>query len=243
MRPGRPGNMMKNSQDSQVTIGHTTPTVDRNIPNFTILVCAFVSILVLISTFIIQNKLIMNSDLGWLFTVDEYILSGKKLDVDIFELNPPLSPYMYMPAVMIGKAINTSPEITVTILILIGILTATFLFWKISVAFYKSRSERAISALLLLSILCLLPDVVFGQREHIAVIALTPFIALAAARNSGYRPSALLSLAAGLGAGFAMSIKPHFAIVAGLPLLLRCLQSRSFRPLHSIESIRPALSS
>lgn len=224
---------MTHSQAASTDLGRA-PSALRSSASPTA-ICALASALVLAIAFFVQKTLMLNADSGWLFTVDEFILSGRKLDVDIFELNPPMSPYMYMPAVIVAKAIGARPEVVATVLILIGICMASAMFWKVSAAFYRTSNERLVASTLLLAVLALLPGDVFGQREHIAVVALTPFIALAAARDGGYRPSLRLALAAGLGAGFAMSIKPHFAIVAGLPLLLRCLQNRSLRPLWSVE--------
>lgn len=226
---------MTHSQAASTDLARTPSALRRRLSASPTAICALASTIVLAIAFFVQKTLMLDADSGWLFTVDEYILSGRKLDVDIFELNPPMSPYMYMPAVIIAKAIGARPEVVATVLILIGICTASAMFWKVSSAFYKTSNDRLIASTLLLAVLALLPGDVFGQREHIAVVALTPFIALAAARDGGYRPSLLLALAAGLGAGFAMSIKPHFAIVAGLPLLLRCLQNRSLRPLWSVE--------
>ncbi len=79
-------------------------------------------------------------------------------------------------------------------------------------------------------VLGVMPAVAFGQREHIAVMALLPFVALCQLRAEGHRPDWRLAAIAGLGMGVAVCIKPHFAAMAGLPLLLSMWKARSFRP-------------
>jgi hypothetical protein len=67
-------------------------------------------------------------------------------------------------------------------------------------------------ALLAFAILALLPTQTFGQREHIALIAMLPMLAILAARMKGNTPSLSDALMAGIGAAIALSFKPHFAI-------------------------------
>jgi hypothetical protein len=87
---------------------------------------------------------------------------------------------------------------------------------------------------LLFLFLCFPLDV-FGQRDYVAVVALFPFVAVACARLHGVKPRNWLLVLAGLGAGAAMTIKPHYALVAGLPLLFNALVRRSPRALFGLE--------
>jgi hypothetical protein len=52
----------------------------------------------------------------------------------------------------------------------------------------------------------------FNEREHIALMAALPCLAALAVWASQGRVAPMLSLLAGLGAGLAMAIKPHFAL-------------------------------
>ncbi|WP_204311069.1 hypothetical protein, partial [Stenotrophomonas maltophilia] len=74
----------------------------------------------------------------------------------------------------------------------------------------------------------------FGQREHIAVVALTPFVAVTALRWRGLDPGRI-ALVAGAGAGLAMGIKPFFALAAGLPMICVSFRRGSWKALFTPE--------
>ena len=190
---------------------------------------------ILVTAFFIQIPLVLNADLGCLLTLNEKILDGRRLGVDLFELNPPLSVYMYMPAAWLARLTGVAPELIVIILVIVEIACALVVMDRAAAAAKLEDRERTVSTWSLAFLLAILPGAVFGQREHIAVIALTPFVAITALRWRGLDPGRSVILA-GLGAGFAMSIKPFFALVVGLPIILGVVRQRSLRPLFTPET-------
>jgi len=190
---------------------------------------------ILLTAALVQIPLVLNADLGWLLTVDEKILDGQKLGIDLFESNPPLSVYMYMPAVLFSRLSGIAPQFIVIAMVMVEIAGALLIIDRAAASARLEAGERNISAWLFASLLAVLPGAVFGQREHIAVIALTPFVFITALRWRGLSlgPAAVL---AGVGAGLAMSIKPFFALVVGLPVILRVFRQRSLRPLFTSEA-------
>jgi len=194
---------------------------------------------ILLAALVIQIPLVLNADLGWLLTANEKILDGRKLGVDLFESNPPLSVYMYMPAVMLARMTGVAAEFIVIVLVIIEIAGALLMMDRAAAAAKLGAWERSISTWSFALLLAILPGAIFGQREHIAVIALTPFVAITALRWRGLDPG-WIAIVAGAGAGLAMSIKPFFALVAGLPILLGALRRRSLRPLFTSEACTAA---
>ncbi|WP_247301336.1 MULTISPECIES: hypothetical protein [unclassified Bradyrhizobium] len=194
---------------------------------------------ILLAALVIQIPLVLNADLGWLLTANEKILDGRKLGIDLFESNPPLSVYMYMPAVMLARVTGVAPEFVVTVLVIAEIAAALLMMDRAAAAARLGARERNISAWSFALLLAILPGAIFGQREHIAVIALTPFVAVTALRWRGLDPG-WVAIVAGAGAGLAMSIKPFFALVAGLPIILGALRQRSFRSLFTSEACTAA---
>ena len=194
---------------------------------------------ILATAFFVQMPTVLNADLGCLLTEGEKVLDGGKLGVDLFELNPPLSVYLYMPALMLARMTGMAPEIIVIVLIMIEIVVVLVTIDRAAVAAKLEAGERIVSTCLLAFLFAILPSGVFGQREHIAVIALTPFVAVTAIRWRGLAPGAVAILA-GLGAGLAISIKPHLALVVGLPIVLAAFRQRSLRPLFSLEALTAA---
>lgn len=197
---------------------------------------------ILLTALLVQIPVILNADLGWLLTVNEKILDGRKLGIDLFESNPPLSVYMYMPGALLARMTGIAPEFIVIVLVIVEIAGALFVIDRTAAVARLGARERSFSTWSFAFLLAILPGAIFGQREHIAVIALTPFIAVTALRWRGLDPGRLAILA-GVGAGLAMSIKPFFALVAALPIILGAVRQRSFRPLFPLRHGRPRLSS
>jgi hypothetical protein len=190
---------------------------------------------ILLAASLIQVPIVLNPDLGWLLTANEKILDGRKLGVDLFESNPPLSVYMYMPAVVFSRLSGIAPKFIVIAMVMAEIAGALFIIDRAAASARLEAGERSTSAWLFAFLLAVLPGTVFGQREHIAVIALTPFVTITALRWRGVSPGPAAILA-GVGAGLAMGIKPFFALVAGLPMILRVVRQRSLRPLFTSEA-------
>jgi hypothetical protein len=184
---------------------------------------------ILVAALLIQMPIVLNADLGCLLTENEKILDGKRLGIDLFELNPPLSVYMYMPAVRLARLAGLAPETLVIILVLSEIAAALVVIDRAAAAAGEGARERRAATWSLALLLAILPGAVFGQREHIAVVALTPFVAVTALRWRGLAPGAVAILA-GAGAGLAVSIKPFFALAAGLPVILAMVRHRSLKP-------------
>ncbi|WP_369725261.1 hypothetical protein AB8Z38_11970 [Bradyrhizobium sp. LLZ17] len=148
-------------------------------------------------------------------------------------------PAFYMPAALLARLTGIAPEIIVIVLVMIEIIGSLFLIDRAAAAAKLGAGERTISTCVLAFLFAVLPNAVFGQREHIAVIALTPFVAITAIRWRGLSPGAVAILA-GLGGGLAMCIKPQLALVAGLPIILGIIHQRSLRLLFTPEACAAA---
>ncbi|MGH7025496.1 MAG: hypothetical protein ACREEB_18160 [Caulobacteraceae bacterium] len=194
------------------------------------------AVLILVLAAVVQAYYILNPDLAWLFTADEKWLSGQRIYSDVFEVNPPISVLMYMPAVLLSRFSHIAPEDVVLVLVLAAVCLSAFLVWKISAGVLESERLALRQVLVILFLTTIFPVDTFGQRDQIAVVALFPFVALAGARRASLNPSRLLAFLAGVGAGIAMAIKPHYALAAGLPLLLNAATARSLKPVFGLET-------
>ncbi|TKA98681.1 MAG: hypothetical protein E5W67_00495, partial [Mesorhizobium sp.] len=92
----------------------------------------------------------------------------------------------------------------------------------------------------LFSILCFMPDQ-FGQREHFALIAILPWVALQCTRQRTPDFSAgsrLEHMVAGFGAAVGVMVKPpYFALAFMLPSLCLAVERRSLKPLFVVENV------
>jgi hypothetical protein len=154
-----------------------------------------------------------NTDVSWEITLSEKVLDGQRLYVDLIELNPPASTFLYLPAVALARALGLAPEIVVDALVLTGALLSLAIAGDI-VRRYRLLDDRqsATAAALTLAALTILPAQTFGEREHIALIAVLPALAFLIARADGATPLLWHCLVAGAGAGVTICIKPHFVL-------------------------------
>jgi hypothetical protein len=182
-----------------------------------------------------------NSDVAWLLTVGEKVLDGQRLYVDILETNPPASALMYLPAIMIGRLLGIAPERVLDALLIVSAAASLALAWRIlaGAALIRTVSRRWLLAAAI-SVIFLLPNYNFGQREHVALICVLPALAAAAVRAHGRPIRRALALVAGIGLGITVSIKPHFALAALLPEVFLLARLRSLRPLFRIENFSAA---
>jgi len=174
-------------------------------------------------------------DIAWLLTLGEKMLAGQRPYIDVFEANPPMSILLYLPAVITGRGLGVSPDAMVKVLVLAAVATSLALCGRVLAPMLEDRARLWRLAAAGAFVLTALPTGVFGQREHIAVIAMLPFLATTIVRGRGQRLTAAIAVVAGIGCGLAMAIKPHFALVAGGALLVTVWRTRSIRPLVALE--------
>jgi hypothetical protein len=186
---------------------------------------------------IFQALIRTDVDLAWLLTVGEKMAAGQRLYVDIWEVNPPFSVFLYLPAVYSGRFSGLAPEVFIMpLVVLAGCLSAALSTCIAAPLIERDPARVWRFSFMALFTLLAFPTATFNQREHIAVVALLPFVVLAAARAQGERPPLWLAVLAGMGAGVSMCIKPYFALCAGLPLLANAVRARSLRPAVEAES-------
>ena len=176
--------------------------------------------LILAAAMAVRHFVGANTDVSWEITLSERILDGQRLYTDLIELNPPASTFLYLPAVALARALGLAPEIVVDALVLTGALVSLAIAAGDIVRRYRLLDSRqsATAAALALAALTILPAQTFGEREHVALIAVLPALALLIARADGVRPLLWHCLVAGAGMPrVTICIKPHFAL-AQLPL-------------------------
>jgi len=178
-----------------------------------------------------QATTFLDCDVSWLLTVSDHLLAGQRLYVDIIETNPPASVWLYLPGTAFARAIGATLEL----------VTAGWVFalGAGSIALASAglrRSAMPFMAALAAFCFLLLPGYSFAQREHVALLLLLPWLAVTAARGEGRGIGRLLPILAGLGAGMAMAIKPHFVLAVAPPLLFAAWRRRSLRALFGIEA-------
>ena len=169
----------------------------------------------------------IDADVSWLITVSERVLAGQKLYVDVFEVNPPASVWLYLPQVALAHAIGARPE--TLIVIVTTLLAAASALVTARLCRGDETAPPPLLAMLVLSFVTLvLPGGLYAQREHFALLLMLPTAAFMA--QIGGRAQSLTALIlAGAAAGLVVVIKPHFLFAILLATVYAALTIRAWR--------------
>lgn len=157
----------------------------------------------------------------------QLLLQGQKPYIDFIDLNPPLIFYINVVPAFINQFIGTSAQIILIfkVLLLLAIFAST---WSVYMILKEAKpSIRSLTFPITLSFLLfcmfLIHNRVYGDREHLFVIALLPYIFLRFMRYSEKpRYPLFWSALIGLFLGITACLKPHFlfnVVVLELALL------------------------
>lgn len=175
-------------------------------------------------------------DTSWLITVCERMLAGQALYTDINELNPPMSAWLYMPWVWLAPHIGLSAETLIKLATLATCLGSIVASGRILERAGLVRNQTT-WLLVATAALILAPAYTFTQREHFAVAFVLPILACIASRDAGAPARPWAIIVAGVGAGFAVAIKPHFALAILAPVALMVASRRSLKPAFAPECL------
>ena len=159
-------------------------------------------------------------DISWLIEVSARILDGQRLYIDAIELNPPLSVWLYTPAVWLARTLHVAPEAMVDAQTLVCAIASLGVFAAIMqrcvpVAAWARPWWLAIA----MAILTLMPNKVFGQRDYYVLLLLLPMLAQLIVRAQAMQAGISLRAATAVAAAAGIALKPHFAVCL-LPLML-----------------------
>ena len=178
-----------------------------------------------------------NFDNSWLMTLAERVLDGKAAYVDFIESNPPASFLIYLPAVAFARLIGASVEFMAAFCMFAGGAAAILLTGAIlRRAQLLKPAEAGFFLNVATFILLFLPGFSFAQREHFAVICILPLLAVHCARASGAPCLPTYAILAGLLAGAAICIKPHFGLAVLFPLVFVLVRRRLLSPVFAAEN-------
>ena len=154
----------------------------------------------------------LKDDVAWLLYVARQWLAGQQLYVDLVEVNPPLIVWLYAIPAAISTWLGAAPK-----LVAIPFFTALLLgsaAWSANLlhgraALFKSRVPVFAA---IATVLMALPGVEFGQREHLLIAAVLPYLCLYTRELDGEREPWFIGLLAGTIAGLGCALKPSYLI-------------------------------
>lgn len=179
---------------------------------------------------------LVNVDSAWYLVSTRRWLEGATLYVDVMELNPPLAFYLTVPALVMADVFGISEMTAFQVsILLLALLSISLVVWILAALRDQNPVASGVYVLsaFAVSIFAALPQT--GQREHILVLCLLPYLTLFAFGRSG-TPSLGLRIAVGTFAGLGLLLKPHFLLVPFLVSLARAGREGTVRSLFSLEN-------
>ncbi len=179
-------------------------------------------------------------DQTWLLYAARRVLDGARLGFeDVAEPNPPLIIWLSEIPVALGYALDI--RMTAALQGCLAVVVGLSVIWSaILLRCSNGTDSKRFAgwfALVLLFATVVQPWLHYGQREHIMLLLVLPYLVMAAGRIEGQAPPAGQAVVAGLCAGIGFLLKPHHLLVVlaieGL-LLIRC---RHFRSLYRPEAV------
>jgi len=162
---------------------------------------------------------IIDHDVAWYIYTAGVLLDGGRLYQDaFFEMNPPLMVYLTVPGAILARLTGLFP---VHAYVLTVFAAMAFSLWL--AARLLPPPVRYVSLVLCFLTLAILPAGGFGQRPHVMVCLVLPYLLLIAGRLHGGKAGFGIALAVVVGAiaGLGFAIKPYYLLVpAALEALL-----------------------
>jgi len=183
------------------------------------------------------------SDVTFLIIVNERMFEGERLYLDVRDINPPFSVWLYTPYVLLQNLTGMSAYIWLgiglTVCLAVALLLIDYVLREgLGVPAHRAGRIVLFTALVVLLIM----PAQFAQREHFCTIAVLPWLFLLGARiETGFRPSLTLAVLIGVFGSALLILKPHYALGYGLPLLYLAWHRKDWRQLFPPEALTVAL--
>jgi hypothetical protein len=181
----------------------------------------------------------LNHDVACALYYSRRMMAGDRIYRDFVENNPPLAYYVYMPIEWIAQH-AAIPEIKVLAAVLVA-LTIGVMWLGARLLRLEARQSAVARGAVLLSCaaaVLLLPERGLGQREHLTVLLIIPYVLLCAVRADGIaRVSRGLTLMVAAAAAVGFGLKPHFCAALLALMVYVAVKRRDLRAALTLENI------
>lgn len=162
----------------------------------------------------------LKDDIAWLLYVARRWMAGRGLYTDLIEVNPPLIIWISAIPVMLANWLHVDVQfVAMPLFVAVAVASA----WWTSVLLQTGGTiftDRLPVFALIAAVLLLVPAGDLGQREHLLVAAMLPYLVLFAREMDGRRTAFTTAAAAGILAGLGCALKPPYGAVFAV---LECL--------------------
>ena len=154
---------------------------------------------------------VLNADDTWLLYAAARVLAGDTLYVDVVETNPPLIVWLNFLPILLARAVGIS-EVLGLRLIVLGLVASSMLLsqWTLCRVLPDRPASRRFLLVLSLFILLPLTGYDFGEREHLMLALILPYLWMASGRAMTRPMDGVTPWIVGTMAGVGILLKPYF---------------------------------
>lgn len=170
----------------------------------------------------------LDGDVSWFLTFAEKYVDGAVPYVDVTDPNPPAAFLALAPAIRLARATHLAVEpVFAALVFAFALLCLALSAMILRYGPNRSRQDRGLLLNASIFLLFVVPEFVFAEREHLALLAAAPFLMLLAVSADRCSVPFWPRGVAGVGAGLAICFKPFFVLPLALPALVPALRERS----------------
>lgn len=166
-------------------------------------------------SYFLQTTLLLSPDVSYLMHASQQLLQGAHYGKEIFETNPPLILYLYTPIHFFNKIIG-DPVLMLRVYVLALATISSIISYILLKKLITDTFYRQCIFFTFLFVLFILPVYAFGQREHLLMILIFPYLLNVALTLENKPLPARFQFCIGIMAGLGFALKPFFLV----PLVL-----------------------
>lgn len=168
------------------------------------------------------SSIVFGADLSIILSFAERIYYGGEIAIDYYDPNPPLSFLFYVPIIAIKEFLGT-PVYYTHFLYALGLCSISF---ALCVYFLRKFSwidanTKHILAMTYAAAIIIAPSTDFGDREHVIILGLMPFILFQICITSRIKVPLFLALITLTFGTLVVLMKPHYGLIPTLLLAHR----------------------
>ncbi len=197
-----------------------------------------IAIIALAYALILQFGTSLNHDAAWHMQTSLMWLEGGQIGKDVVDFNPPMTLWISSIPSLLHVWTGLSPALLLKAYVFVLLAISFFFSWIVLHSAF-SMSKYVFLACFI-CIMVLYPGYHFGQREHLSLVLVLPYLLLSATFPND-RPGGAICIVAGMLAVFGVGIKPYFVILPMLTELTVSLRTRKVTNFLRIETILLAI--
>ncbi|MBN8873920.1 MAG: hypothetical protein J0H67_13870 [Rhodospirillales bacterium] len=170
----------------------------------------------------------LKDDIAWLLYVARRWMMGRELYVDVVEVNPPLIVWISAIPLKLAAWLDVDTQYVAMPFFIAAVLGCAWWTASLLRAMGGMFADRVPVFAVIGTVLLVVPAGDLGQREHLLVAAMLPYLVLFARSLDGAKPALRDAILSGVLAGIGCALKPRYA---GVFVVLEVLAlTRGLRP-------------